>query len=79
MNFNFKNWKTTLAGVVAIVIQFGALVAPKLITENVANTISVIATALGVTLAKDHNVTGGTVVNSPNDASVVKDAAKKDV
>lgn len=78
MNFNFKNWKTTLGGVVAIVVQFGPVFFPKYINEAVANTISTIAVSLGLAVAKDHNVTGGTVLNTINDASVVKQSAKSD-
>lgn len=79
MKFTFKNWKTTLSGVVAIIVQVGPVLFPKYINETTANSISVIAGAIGITLAKDHNVTGGTVGNAPNDASVVKEATKKNV
>lgn len=61
MNTLLANWKTSLAGLIALVIQIGPLVAPKYITPAVANTISVIAGALGLIVAKDKNVTGGTV------------------
>ncbi len=33
---------------------------------------------IGLLFAKDSNVTGGTVVNQPNDASAVKSATKSD-
>lgn len=56
-----KNWKTTLAGVIAIVVQVGPVLLPKYITPTVANSISVIAGSMGVIAAKDGNVTGGTV------------------
>lgn len=79
MKFNFKNWKTTLGGAIAILVQFGPILFPKYISEAVANSISTIAASLGLIAAKDHNVTGGTAVNVPNDASVVKEAAKKDL
>lgn len=54
------NWKTTLAGAVALLIQLGPVLLPKYITPTVANTITVIATSLGLIVAKDKNVTGGT-------------------
>ncbi len=73
-----KNWKTSLSALVAIVIQFGPVVVPQYITPAIANTITGIATALGLFAAKDFNVTGGTTVNVPNDASVVKEATKTD-
>ena len=76
MKFNFKNWKTTLAGIVAIVIQLGPIVAPKYITPVVANTISTIAASLGLMTAKDFNVTGGTIINEPNSAAAVKATTK---
>lgn len=60
MNNLLKNWKTTLAGVIALVIQLGPVLLPKYITPSVANTISVIAGSLGIIVAKDGNVTGGT-------------------
>lgn len=78
MTINFKNWKTTLGAVVAIVIQFGPLVFPKYINETTANTISLIAASLGLIQAKDHNVTGGTVVNSPNEPAAVTEAATEE-
>jgi hypothetical protein len=54
------NWKTTLAGVIALVIQIGPVLWPTVITPAVANTISVISASIGVVVAKDGNVTGGT-------------------
>lgn len=54
------NWKTTLAGIVALVIQIGPILWPTVITPAIANTISTIAVSLGVVAAKDGNVTGGT-------------------
>lgn len=78
MNFNLKNWKTTLGGVFAIIIQGGPIFFPKYISHDMANAISAISVAAGLTQAKDHNVTGGTVLNSVNDASVVKSASKTD-
>jgi len=52
------NWKTTLGGAVAILIQIGPILFPKTITPQVANSISALAVALGLVAAKDGNVTG---------------------
>lgn len=78
MNFAFKNWKTTLSGIVILLLQVGPTLFPQYITPSVANVISGVAVALGLLAAKDSNVTGGTVANIPNDASVVKESAKSD-
>lgn len=53
-----RNWKTTVAGIAALV----AVVA-KMVNGGVPNTedIAVIAAAAGLLMAKDHNVTGGSV------------------
>ena len=53
-----RNWKTTLAGVLA---ALG--VAAKLLTGGPlgAEDLGVLAAAVGLLVAKDHNVTGGTV------------------
>jgi len=56
-NFSI-NWKTTLAGAIAIFVQIGPVLFPKTITPRIANTISVIAVAVGLGVAKDANVTG---------------------
>lgn len=77
MKFNFKSWKTTLAGAIAIFIQLGPVLFPKYITPQIANTISTTAGALGLLAAKDSNVTGGSVVNVPNSAAAVKTTASK--
>ena len=52
----FKNWKTTLAGVIVA----GTAVAVSLgyINQETATAIGVIAGAFGLVLAKDGNVTG---------------------
>lgn len=61
MNLLSKNWKTTIAGIIAIIIQVGPIIWPRYITPSVANTISTIAAALGLIAAKDSNVTSDTV------------------
>ena len=60
MSTLLKNWKTTLAGLIALLIQIGPIVAPKIITQSVANEISLVAGALGLVVSKDGNVTGVT-------------------
>jgi hypothetical protein len=61
MKFFNKNWKTTLAGIITVIIQVGPVVAPKIITHDLANAITAVAISLGLIAAKDGNVTGGTV------------------
>lgn len=56
-----KNWKTTLGGVVGILLQILPLVFPKVVTHDVANALTVLAVSAGLIAAKDGNVTGGTV------------------
>ncbi len=53
-----RNWKTTLAGVAAVLA-----VAAKVISGQLpdATDIGIIAAAIGLFAAKDKNVTGGTV------------------
>lgn len=51
-----KNWKTTLAGIV--VAGLGIATAMHWISPEVAGAIATIATALGLVVAKDSNVTG---------------------
>jgi hypothetical protein len=52
------NWKTTLVGVIVFIIQVGPILLPNVITHELANTISAVAAALGLVVAKDGNVTG---------------------
>lgn len=53
-----KNWKTTLAGIAAIVSVVARVVAdPGTLT---ATDVTALLAALGLLFAKDHNVTGGT-------------------
>ena len=55
-----KNYKTTLAGILAVLPQILSVLFPKVITQDVANTISGLMVTLGLIAAKDNNVTGGT-------------------
>ena len=72
-----KNWKTTLAGILgAILIGIVPVLQSGKISVEALAIAAVVA--VGGLLQKDHNVTGGTVINEPNDPAVVKDAAKKD-
>lgn len=72
---NFSSWKTGLGGIFCILPQVLHLIFPKTITPEVANVISGIAAGYIGIAAKDSNVTGGTVVNSTNDANVVASSA----
>lgn len=52
-----KNWKTTAAGGAIAVIA--AATALGYLSAEQATAISAALTAVGLSLAKDHNVTGG--------------------
>lgn len=74
-----KNWKTTTIGLLAAI---WLMVQPILINNNFILqrdwrqlVYAAIAAAFGF-FAKDHNVTGGTTVNTPNDAATVKEATQ---
>lgn len=77
------NWKTTLAGIIT-----GAGLAAQAIEQaSTAGTFNgktgtQLLIAIGIVLlgicSKDYNVTGGTVVNENNNASVVASIAQLD-
>ena len=52
----FKNWKTTLSGVLNFVTTAGAILLPKYATVFLA--LSGLFTTTGLMSAKDNNVTG---------------------
>jgi len=56
-----KNWKTTLAGVIALAITAVHIFDPALLTNSTYLTIVSVLGGLGLISAKDGNVTGGTV------------------
>lgn len=56
-----KNWKTTLAGVLAVMVGVAHTLWPTIITIEVTGAINTILIAAGLIAAKDGNVTGGTV------------------
>jgi len=51
-----KNWKTTLAGVLVGVIALATYMG--YLSDDQAGQIAAALTALGLIVAKDHNVTG---------------------
>lgn len=53
-----KNWKTTAAGLIGL-LTVGAL-SQHWITPETAAAIATLSTSLGLVVAKDGNVTGGT-------------------
>jgi hypothetical protein len=53
-----KNWKTTLAGILAIAVTVATSM--NWISLEVAGAITTILVSLGLIAAKDGNVTGGT-------------------
>lgn len=76
-----KNYKTTVLGLIgAIWLAIQPLIATGTfsLSRDWKNLVgAAIVAAMGF-LVKDFNVTGGTIPNTTNDASVVKDTAKKD-
>ena len=60
------NWKTTLAGIAAIATGIGTI-ASQVSTGNfdfamIGGSLAAILAGTGLTVAKDHNVTGGSTV-----------------
>lgn len=73
-----KNWKTSGAALLSAILGLLNYLYPEKFTPELNTSIlGILVLALGLS-AKDANVTGGTTVNTPNDASVVKEATKKD-
>lgn len=54
------NWKTGLAGILAVLPQLLHYFWPTIITSETAYAISGVLVSLGLIAAKDSNVTGGT-------------------
>lgn len=59
--FGITNWKTTLAGAVSIFGQVAQVIPQLQPYSNILNEISIIAAGTTGFLAKDANVTGGTI------------------
>ena len=55
-----KSWKTTLAGILAVLPTLAHTLYPQYVTTDVATAITTIFVAIGLVAAKDGNVTGGT-------------------
>lgn len=53
-----RNWKTTLAGILAIL---GVAVKIASTGQGDASDLAAFLAGVGLLMAKDHNVTGGTV------------------
>ena len=53
-----KNWKTTVAGLIVAVVGFATYM--QWIDAQTAVAIGSFASAVGLGVAKDNNVTGGT-------------------
>lgn len=77
-----KNWKTTSTGIVMIAAGicgfYFAMLNKQLSEATITASMTSVLGGLGLIFAKDDNVTGGTIVNEPNDAKTVKSAAKVD-
>lgn len=71
-----KSWKTTSAGILMIVGAIVGLVFAFInhaVNEGVVmGAATAIVGGVGLLVAKDNNVTGGTVVSANNDPSAVK-------
>jgi hypothetical protein len=53
-----KNWKTSLAGVLAVVLAGLAVTYPKVFTPELVSIIISVLAGFGLIIAKDNNVTG---------------------
>lgn len=75
-----KNWKTTSTGITMLVAAIAgfyfAWKTGQLNEGTITGCITSFLGGIGLIFAKDNNVTGGTVVNQPNDVSVVKQSAQ---
>lgn len=56
-----NSWKTTLFAVLAVLPQIGLLL--KWLTLEQSTALSTVLVAVGVGLAKDHNVSGNPPIN----------------
>jgi len=56
-----KNWKTTVAGILAAMLVGLHAWKPEVFTTELTSAISTILVSLGLLAAKDSNVTGGNV------------------
>lgn len=73
------NWKTSGTAALMAILVILNLIYPTTFTTDVNVKIVGAITAVLALLAKDSTTTGGTTINEPNDASVVKETGKKDV
>lgn len=53
-----KNWKTTLAGILAVLLTAAHAVWPQIFTAELTTAINTVLIAIGLGYAKDHNVSG---------------------
>lgn len=73
------NWKTSGVALLSAILGLLNYIYPDSFTTQLnVQILGILVLVFGL-VAKDSSVTGGTVINNPNDASVVKEAAKKDV
>ncbi len=72
------NWRTSGVTALTAILILLNLIFPKVFTTDINVKVVGALTALVALLAKDGPVTGGTTLNAPNDASVVKEATKED-
>lgn len=81
MNLTGSSWKTTLAGIISgLGVGVDALITAFQQGAFNGKTGAQLAVAIGLVLlgvfSKDVNVTGGTVVNTENNAAVVTESSK---
>jgi hypothetical protein len=75
-----KNWKTTSTGLVmilgAIANVYFSFKGNSLSQGVITGSTTAFLGGIGLLFSKDYNVTGGTVINVPNDAAAVQAATK---
>ena len=76
-----KSWKTTSAGILmivgAIVGLVFAFINHSINEANVMGALTAVVGGVGLLVAKDNNVTGGTIVSANNDPDAVKASQNK--
>jgi hypothetical protein len=53
-----KNWKTTVAGAITVIVVALHTFYPTVVTSEVTINVTALLTSLGLVAAKDNNVTG---------------------
>jgi len=76
-----KSWKTTSAGILMIVGAIVGLVfafkTNNINEGTIMGAVTAVVGGVGLLVAKDNNVTGGTIVSANNDPDAVKASQNK--